>query len=876
MTPDIDSYDTGARRRMRLLVPILLMSLSAVSAPGPASSADAVLSDTVYAAVHPRLLFAPADIPGLYNKVRDGGQDDIAYVFIRNRVDNDYSPLSIQELLGDHYGLQQIPNLAMAAFLESPYDTTSLVRGKELTLLIADSLDVDTDPYASALRLRSLALGYDWFFADATEAERAVVRDEVVAYLNFMLTSVDYDIWHYRPYTSNKAAMVAGAMGLASIAFEVELPAGLADAARAEADQFVQDWMDTQLDSDGACREGLLYGLWSMRHLIYYFEARRRYDGYDYSLLPAIRNLEDWLAYEIDPRGQGHTNNIQDCTDFYRSMSRHTTYLNWAQSRWNSGVCAYLYLHGPGGFGINFGDEADKAGTVLWWQPNPVTDPGVTVPDATLFRGRGLYYYRTGWPLLFDSDDVVFSFYSGVFEGGHAQEDQNQFTLTAFRDKLVTDHGAGSIAKESEAHNMVFIDGAGQHNAGSSIGTDGKIASYIIGDYMDVLVGDATAAYTTYSPYNENDYPFPGIDWSWGHVGANPVDHALRTVVAVHDAELPAYFIIADDIEKDGGVHTYAWRLHTDEENTVDDSANPVHVTGATGSMEVYAVNPSFDSLSTSVTYFDNGNVDDNSYVLSLDVDAVDPQFVNLLLPRSTSSSPPVVATTRSAEGTQTTLDWGSGYTDVVVTAVNGGPWGDPPGGITTDARLAVARFDGTTLVRFLMVDGTTLAFDGVTRVSVIDGAASVSASDGAIYLDRDDADFAVYSPSDVPVYFHGATVPASRVGDYLVASALTAAPGDGAAPGPPISIRAYPNPFNPDVRVTLTVAAPADNATAEVYDVSGRRVARVWSGRLAAGENHFRWNGLDAGGHRVATGVYFLRVRAGTSVATTKLTVLK
>jgi flagellar hook assembly protein FlgD len=87
--------------------------------------------------------------------------------------------------------------------------------------------------------------------------------------------------------------------------------------------------------------------------------------------------------------------------------------------------------------------------------------------------------------------------------------------------------------------------------------------------------------------------------------------------------------------------------------------------------------------------------------------------------------------------------------------------------------------------------------------------------------------------------------------------------------------VRAFPNPFNPDVRITIIVPAAVD-ATAVVYDVAGRRVATVWEGRAAAGENRISWAGKDDAGRAVPSGVYFLRVRAGTEVRTTKLTILK
>ena len=46
---------------------------------------------------------------------------------------------------------------------------------------------------------------------------------------------------------------------------------------------------------------------------------------------------------------------------------------------------------------------------------------------------------------------------------------------------------------------------------------------------------------------------------------------------------------------------------------------------------------------------------------------------------------------------------------------------------------------------------------------------------------------------------------------------------------------------------------------------------------RLDAGWNHrVTWNGLDANGNRVASGIYFYRLATGGSTATRKMVALK
>lgn len=72
------------------------------------------------------------------------------------------------------------------------------------------------------------------------------------------------------------------------------------------------------------------------------------------------------------------------------------------------------------------------------------------------------------------------------------------------------------------------------------------------------------------------------------------------------------------------------------------------------------------------------------------------------------------------------------------------------------------------------------------------------------------------------------------------------------------------PNPFNPQTEITFTLAAD-EMVEMDVYDVRGRRVAELASGRFAAGLHTCTWNGRDVAGRGVASGVYFVRFRAGS-----------
>jgi len=83
------------------------------------------------------------------------------------------------------------------------------------------------------------------------------------------------------------------------------------------------------------------------------------------------------------------------------------------------------------------------------------------------------------------------------------------------------------------------------------------------------------------------------------------------------------------------------------------------------------------------------------------------------------------------------------------------------------------------------------------------------------------------------------------------------------------------PNPFNPSTRIEFELAR-AGQARIRVFDVSGRRVATLLDGNLAAGWHTAFWSGRDDGGRPVASGVYLYRVEAAGFTRTRKMALLK
>ena len=92
--------------------------------------------------------------------------------------------------------------------------------------------------------------------------------------------------------------------------------------------------------------------------------------------------------------------------------------------------------------------------------------------------------------------------------------------------------------------------------------------------------------------------------------------------------------------------------------------------------------------------------------------------------------------------------------------------------------------------------------------------------------------------------------------------------------------LRNYPNPFNPETWIPYQLSTPAD-VTFSIYSVNGTLVRTLSLGYQAAGVYRHRsraayWDGRNAHGEPVASGVYFYTLTAGEFIATGKMLIRK
>jgi hypothetical protein len=83
------------------------------------------------------------------------------------------------------------------------------------------------------------------------------------------------------------------------------------------------------------------------------------------------------------------------------------------------------------------------------------------------------------------------------------------------------------------------------------------------------------------------------------------------------------------------------------------------------------------------------------------------------------------------------------------------------------------------------------------------------------------------------------------------------------------------PNPFNPMTTVRFGIAEPT-HVTLSIYDTSGRLVRVLIDGRRPANRYETIWDGCDASGRQVASGVYFYKLKAGEFIQSKKMVLLR
>lgn len=77
------------------------------------------------------------------------------------------------------------------------------------------------------------------------------------------------------------------------------------------------------------------------------------------------------------------------------------------------------------------------------------------------------------------------------------------------------------------------------------------------------------------------------------------------------------------------------------------------------------------------------------------------------------------------------------------------------------------------------------------------------------------------------------------------------------------LMISSYPNPFNPQTQISFELST-SEQVRVSVFDMNGRRIAKIAERTFGEGPQTLDWNGRDNAGRLVPSGTYLLRIDAG------------
>jgi hypothetical protein len=180
------------------------------------------------------------------------------------------------------------------------------------------------------------------------------------------------------------------------------------------------------------------------------------------------------------------------------------------------------------------------------------------------------------------------------------------------------------------------------------------------------------------------------------------------------------------------------------------------------------------------------------------------------------------------------------------------------------------------------LTDGNVIAWDPNTEVDLDYYCVYASPTSGS----DPDTEYLVDCTSDTTF-----TLPDSVAGNYVFVTATDFNSNESGPSNeiqPPTAVEAVdfvptvyalyqnvPNPFNPTTTIRFDLPA-STKVTLVIFNVRGQLVRTLVDRDMTAGVKKIAWHGTDGAGRRVASGIYFYRVRAGDFLDTKKMILLK
>lgn len=95
------------------------------------------------------------------------------------------------------------------------------------------------------------------------------------------------------------------------------------------------------------------------------------------------------------------------------------------------------------------------------------------------------------------------------------------------------------------------------------------------------------------------------------------------------------------------------------------------------------------------------------------------------------------------------------------------------------------------------------------------------------------------------------------------------------AVPTDLIISKAFPNPFNPEVKITYGLPK-SSNIRISIYDINGRKINELYKQGQSAGWHEYIWDGTNQYGQSIGSGTYLMTIQTSVKVKHQKITFIK
>lgn len=85
-----------------------------------------------------------------------------------------------------------------------------------------------------------------------------------------------------------------------------------------------------------------------------------------------------------------------------------------------------------------------------------------------------------------------------------------------------------------------------------------------------------------------------------------------------------------------------------------------------------------------------------------------------------------------------------------------------------------------------------------------------------------------------------------------------------------------YPNPFNPETKISFSLPKAEQQVSLIIYNSKGQKVKTLYQGNSAKGSHNLAWNGKDDNGIQVSSGIYLYRLQTSGTSLSRKMLLLK